>query len=235
MEKEFVLSTQLTLFFSKTIDRPDQLVPELGKKLSDVFDQIPTILPPIQSSNLNIPIVQMGSKDGALVCNISQTRLNIFVNSVGYQNYCDLKEKLLNLTRKISESFQGNIKRVGFVTNFFIEEKESEKVIAELVNAGFKSAVGSLTPHQANIIYSFVDTIGSFNINNYTAIQKISARHDEESLDGVNIIRDFNTIPTDDHKGVLTPDKLEAFIGAAEGKFNLEEIKRVLWPKRGIQ
>ena len=136
-----------------------------------------------------------------------------------------LRDKLLNLMDSTLPNFISNIKRIGFVNNFFVADQNPNQTIAKLIDVKLKNALESEVSHQASLIYSFRETIDKFEINNYTSIHNVDLNNNA----GVMIMRDFNTIPERNYSNKLNKENIKNLLNQMENKFHLEEIKSLLW------
>ncbi|MFH1233418.1 MAG: hypothetical protein V1649_02080 [Patescibacteria group bacterium] len=236
MEKqEILINSQFALFFDQPIQKPENFWQPLNDYMDKVFDQTPIILPVPNDANLNeIPIVQMKSMSGIYSCNISRGRVDFFHAGEGEQKFSDIKD---NLIKEVSNLFiffndkQTKIKRIGFVTRFFMEDEKQDETISILLNDNFKK-IHNGTVYETYIKYVSRDKIKNLKINNYTTIEKFSANISKKgnNIKGVLITRDFNTIPEENYKDEFLLE-IDKFIEKSEEKFNLENIKKELWPK----
>lgn len=230
MKEEIAINTQLALFFDKPIERPDELFSELNKALGGLFTKVPIVLP-LDIPDNNFPIVQ--AQEEAYVCNIAKGRVDFIVRTNTKVDYGGVREQFRPKLEKFFGTFRDKTKRIGFVTNFFIEDEKPGENISNLINKDIKDVLNNdaNSVHQAQIVYSFREKIEDFQFNNYTSIQRMTLeKTDEHPLVGINIIRDFNTIPENNYLNKISYDSLNKILDSAENKFNLERIKKVLWP-----
>lgn len=236
MKEEILINTQLALFFENPLSRPDELSQAFNEQMGGIFDQIPTVIPvPNETQLLDVPVVQMNSKNGVYSCNIARGRADFFHRGVGKQAFTDIKEEFL----KEVENFYGffgekvKIKRIGFVTRFFIEDSDQDKTIAKLLNGDFKTLHSGDT-HEAFIRYvsrinNFIDEI---DVNNFTSLERFFANIKDggTNVKGVLLTRDFNTDPNTPYSEKFNTDKIKSFIDESEKNFKLDNIKKILWP-----
>lgn len=238
MEKEeIIINTQLALFFDQIIEKPEELWPPFNSEMSTIFDITPLIMPVPNKTELNdVPIVQMRSS-GVYSCNIARGRADLFIAGAGKQKFSDVKDDLLNKAKKYFNFFSAKvkIKRIGFVTRFFIDDVEQDKTITKLLNNKFVALHDGNT-HEVFIRYVSRAKINNFDINNFTTLEKFFARIKDvgDNIEGVLLTRDFNTIPEENYKERFDFDALEKFILEGENKFKLEDIKAILWKEMKI-
>lgn len=233
MKEEILINTQFALFFDGLIERPDQLVELFNAEMGNIFDKIPVVIPvPNEPKLSEIPVAQLFSTDGIYSCKIARSRVDFFYAGAGKQKFSDIEYSFKNKVEKLYEFFSDNIKikRMGFVTHFFIEGTEPDKTIAEkLLNDEFRKIHGG-DIYEAFIKYVSRDSVNEFEINNFTTVEKFTARiSDIGELKGILITRDFNTIPEENYKEKLTNEKIKDFIEKSKEKFKLENINDILW------
>lgn len=234
MKEEIFVNTQLALFFESPIQRPDEFVTSFNEAMGKVFDQVPVILPvPNQVQLLGVPLVQMNSGNGVYSCNIARNRVDFFIAGEGKQKFADIKTNLLDKTVKYYNFFtsKSKIKRIGFVVRFFVQDEKPDLAIANLISNDFKEIHDGETS-QTYVRFITRTKIGDYEINNYSSAERTAANIEGvgEKILGVMITRDFNTIPENNYTEKFNVKEVEQFIAEAESKFNLEKIKKLLWP-----
>lgn len=233
-KKEILINTQIALFFDNLLEKPEEIWQSLNNEFDGVFDKTPIILPVPKDQQLNeVPVVQMGSNNGVYSCNIARVRVDFFVAGEGEENFTAKKDIITNISKKLFDFFKNkniNIKRIGFVTRFFIEDEKQDETIAKLLNDNFKNIHDGIV-YESYIKYVSRDKILDFEINNYTTIEKFSANIPSmgNNIKGVLITRDFNTILEKNFKEEFDINKITIFIEKSENKFKLEDIKKILW------
>ena len=234
MKEEIIINTQLALFFESPIQRPDQLVTSFNEAVGEIFDQVPVILPvPNQVQLLEVPLVQINSGNGVYSCNIARNRVDFFIAGEGKQKFADIKTNLLDKVVKYYNFFtsKSKIKRIGFVVRFFVQDEKPDLVVANLISDDFKKIQDGET-NQTYVRFTTRTKIGDYEINNYSSAERTAVNIEKvgEKILGVMITRDFNTIPENNYTEKFSVKEMEQFIREAESKFNLEEIKKLLWP-----
>lgn len=235
MKEEIIINTQFALFFDQPLSKPEEFWQPFNSEMGGIFDQTPIILPvPNESKLYDVPVVQMTSIKGVYSCNIARSRVDLFIAGVGRQKFSDIKNNLLEKIEKYYSFFstKSEIKRVGFVNRFFIRDEGQDKTIAKLLNSDFKT-LHEGDAHQAYVRYVSRIRTRSFDVNNFTAIERFFARISGvgEGIKGVLITRDFNTIPEKNYKSQFSWNNIKEFIEDSERKFKLENIKNILWPR----
>lgn len=234
MKEEILINTQLGLFFDGLIERPDQLVASFNAEMGNIFDKIPVVIPvPNELQLSEIPVVQLSSTSGVYSCNIARSRVDFFIAGVGKQKFLDIKNDLLERLEKYYNFFskKSKIKRIGFVTKFFIEDKEQDKTIVKLLNKDFQTLHNG-DIHEVYIRYVSRGEINDFKINNFTTVERFFARIPEvgDSIKGILITRDFNTIPEENYRDKFGLPGIKIFVEKSQEKYRLEAIKKILWP-----
>lgn len=236
MEKEkIIINSQFALFFDQPIMKPEEFWQGLNSKMDNIFDQTPTILPVPNDPNLNdVPIVQMKSSTGIYSCNISRGRADFFHAGSGKEDFAVIKNNFIKEVSNLFIFFKDNpikVKRIGFVSRFFVQDDDQDKTIAKLLNDEFKKIHGENT-YETYVRHVSRDEIDEFKINNLTTIEKFFARiaGAVENTKGILITRDFNTVPGEEnYKDVFTVEKIKSFIEKSEEKFKLDDINKILW------
>lgn len=232
-KKEIIINIQLALFFSNPLIKPEEFWQSFNSSMDSIFDNTPLIMPvPNDPKVYDIPVVQMNSSRGVYSCNIARNRVDFFVAGVGEQSFSDIKSDLLEKSEKFFRFFseKSKIKRIGFVSRFFIEDKGQDKTIANLLNDNFK-ALHNGDVHEVSVRYVSRVKIDSFDINNFTTIEKFLARISgiDERKKGILITRDFNTIQEKNYENQLDWNDIKKIVDASVKKYKLEDIKKVLW------
>ncbi|MFA5947057.1 MAG: hypothetical protein WC813_03455 [Patescibacteria group bacterium] len=239
MKDEILINTQLALFLDRLIDRPEDRYQRLNEALGGIMDGNLIALPiPIELSD--IPVVQLSSKDGIYGCNIARGRIDLFVAGEGRQPFEAKMKTITELSEKLiafcgAESLP--IKRVGFVSRFFIPEQSQDKVIEQAIVPGFRDLFG--IESESAFVEVFVRYVRSvkfdefdFNVNNFVTLERMSARLSGEPSEvaGIQITRDFNSNPTENLSSKFSNFSIRKFIEQSKESFKLKEIEKTLWP-----
>ncbi len=242
-KEEILINTQFALFFDSIIQKPEELWLPLNKEFNGIFNQnIPPVVIPVPNQpQLNdVPVVQLRTDDGIYQCNISRGRADFFIAGAGKEKYANIKTELLEKFVTFASFFfrETKINRVGFVTRFFFEEDNQDKVIANLLQDKFINIFNEVTGvnnvHEVDVKYVSRIKIDGLDVNNNTNINKFYANIAESTdIKGILVTRDFNTIPEkkSENLNILNSSKVKTFIESAEGYFKLDEINKILWPK----
>lgn len=239
MKEEIIINTQLALFFSQSIQRPDELWQVFNSSMGNIFDQVPVTLPvPDEPQLREIPLVQAVSVNGIHACKIARGRVDYFHFGDGNQKFSDIKNDFLKEIKNYFDFFSSKvvIKRIGFVCRFFIEDRDHSKTIAKLLDKKFKD-LHQGNAHQAYARYVSRFEKDNFKLNNYTTVEKTSATISGagSGINGILITRDFNTIPEEDYSNKLNPENIKKFIENGESNFKLSEIKKILYDEKATQ
>lgn len=237
-----LITTQIALFFKQPLTKPEDLYADLNHSLLNRFDATPVIIPVPPDSQLNeIPIVQMRATTGGYYANLARSRADLILAGKGREVFDCTKQEEIKKSAQIFFDFFRNqkmeVKRIGFVTSFFLEEQEPDKVLSNAIfNSGLKkiptSGEGTDTEKDVAVRYVTRFDFKETKINNLFAVERFGGRISGESgtPKGVQIVRDFNTIPEEDYSGKISLDYLKEFLDKAISLFKLDETKKLLWP-----
>ena len=233
IHESILINTQLALFLNDAFVRPDKLVAGLNEIMGSVFNAAPTILPIPDLPGLEAaPMVQMKSSDGVYSCDISRVRVDFCLAGIGNQKFADLREDFINKATACMRFLESNsitVKRLGFISRFFVEERSAFLPVANLLKPEFcQTFLGD--GHEVFLRYVSRTQMFSMNVNNFTTLEKFSARILGQQQDGILIVRDFNSIPEDDYPDKISSGMIRAFITNSEAEFKLTELQRLLWP-----
>lgn len=229
------INTQFAIYYNKELEKPEQeLWPALSATLKNQLDQTPMILPvPNQPTLIDIPIVQAVSKNNAFKLNISRRRVDFFVYGQGRNATYKGIQKLLyelerNLVKEVNNIVQ--IKWIGLILNFFIEDSNPDMIISRLIDSKFKSLHKGKTLEASVDYIEQIEVLGK-KINNHTQLQAGRAKFKSEKSEepGVLISRDLNTKPEENGDNYVDEEFTEKFIQFAEQNLNLDEIISLLW------
>lgn len=237
MKKSPVLiNTQIALFFKDGIERPDLIYNDLNTQMGGIFSLPPQIIPlPNESQFDQVPLIQMTSKNSVYSLNIAKKRADFFISGEGLEAFESkkglLKEKssiFLNFFKEHSE-----IKRMGFVTRFFIEDIDPVSNIKSLISPDFinihKKDGEELETFDAYVRFASKSKFKSIDILNHSFIDKGNVTITNERKEGVLITRDFYTSPNDDHSKIINEKFLIDFIEYGSELFKINEISKLIW------
>lgn len=235
---EILINTQTAFFFEKILEKPEGIWESLNNELGGVFDQTPIILPvPRDQKLMEVPVVQMLSSSGVYSCNISRARIDFFIAGEGEQAFNVKEEEMINMSSKLFNFLKKDpgIKRIGFVSRFFIKEEKQDEILKNILNKKFIDL--HTEGEESAFVESYVKYVQkikvlNLDVNNFTTIEKYFANIPSagENIKGVLVTRDFNTIP---ELNLVSQDGFEvsAFMREGATKFHLREIKELLWPE----
>lgn len=241
MDKEIILiNTQFAVVFNNPLSKPDDLYSDLNKKMGSVFDDTPITLPiPNEIQFMDIPVVQMRSKSGVFSLNIARNRADFIFAGSGEEDFSDKKDAFINYSKIIFDHFLSSsaIKRIAFVTRFFVAEENPNEAIGKILNDDFKllhnrEEATDSKPIDSFVRYATQSTLENFEVNNLTSLEYFIARitGKEDNLKGVLITRDFNTNAEKNYSSELTASYVEAFIKENSEIFKLDVIENLIWP-----
>lgn len=243
MKEEILINSQISLVFEKRNEHPENYWQGINDEMNNVFDETPMIIPVPNEIPLDeVPVVQMKSSNGILMCNISRSRVDFYFHGNGTQKYSEIKTEFLNKVEKITHFFDVKqsikIKRIGFVSRFFIEDETQDKTISMILDDSFKKI--HFENDEDNTYRTFIRyvnriSLNNLDTNNFTSIERFSANIIDygNNIPGVLITRDFNTSPENENEyvGIINQEKVKTFIELSEQRFNLNLFKELLWPQ----
>lgn len=228
--KDFILiQTQLALFFKQRLDRPDKLLPHVEEAMPGLFSSSPLVLPIPDDRHLDsAPVVQL--RGARARSDIARIRADIFYPGRGPESYKAVEEDFLSqavLFFRFVKSEVG-ISRVGFLTNFFVQEPEPDNVISTILSNEFKQTFTGTT-REAHVRFNKRHTLGKLEVNNVVSLQRSKATIGKEEKEGIAISRDINTLPDKDYSLELSERSVEELLRSSANSFNLAELGNVLW------
>ncbi len=240
MKEKILINAQFAIIFSSPLASPEKLYAELNNKMKDVFDSTPVILPvPNELQLLDVPIVQMNSKTGVYSAHISRGRGDLFIAGSGVEVFNEKKDEFIEKSKVFFNYFSSetSIKRIAFITRFFIIEPKPNNVISNLLNSTFKSlhdidgADANQDVIDSSIRYVSSIQVGSFKVNNFTTLEEFNARISgiPGSQKGILITRDFNTNPNENYSEEFHAEAITSFIEDTSKLFKVDEIEQLLW------
>ncbi len=227
MKEESILNTQFAIFFNNPYLNPENLWVAINTSFGGVFST-PLIQPVPTTPEFNeFPVVQIKSTN--ININIARLRLDVFIKGAEGKKFKDVKKDLLDSVKKIIRLIEKegiSYYRMGFVSNFFIEEAEPQNKIANFLAENPTNINSGLT-QDISIRYSTREKIRDFDINNLTIIGRFKGLIEGlGERDGIIITRDFNTLPNKKYE--LKEADVLLFINESEKIFTLEKIVEVL-------
>lgn len=227
MRKIFITNTQMALFFKDYLPQPENFWQDIKAKTNNVLDVTPLIVPVPNDSRLaDVPVVQLFSVGKKYSCNIARGRIDFFINEQPGEKLEEVKKDLIEKTKVLFSMFSTSpkIKRVGFVTRFFIDNSAGDLSVAKIISENFKKQhSGSI--HETYVKFVTRTTYLALQLNNYTTIENVTRKTDHEVVKGVLITRDFNTAPEDDCSAQLSDEAfVENFVKFGSAQFKLDEL-----------
>lgn len=191
-----ILSIQLALFFEKSISRPDGLINPLNKKLNNLFDGVPIIMPVPDSDKIKVelPVVQLTSKTSGYRCNISKNRIDFFYRPKNIiKDFKNIKnefnDKAIKFIETVLDSNVSLVNRIGFVIDYFIEHNNPS---LRLQKKYISLQLGDL--RDIAIRFNKKNIIENLSINDVTNMQTGFLIVDKKQKKGFLIQRDINNI-----------------------------------------
>ena len=199
------------------------------------LDDSPLVVPvPNEQQLYNVPVVSLKSKNSSVSVNIARARADIFIAGEGREKFDSKRDKIIEDVKSFFNYFYKltKIKRIGFVTRFFVEDDDQDKSIERLLADQFKD-LNEGSVHEAFVRYvTRIENMSGFSVNNFTSVEKKLAKIKGvgDNVKGVLITRDFNTDPEQSYVGKFNAEIIEQFLNMSEQNFNLDKIKNILWP-----
>lgn len=187
---------QLALFFRNTLDRPDEKYSSLNKKMNNLFNAPPTILPLPEDAPSNIPMVQLSSEDKKYSSNISKKRADLFLNPNPNDNLDSILKDFYIKSENFIDFFVNfcRINRMGFIADNFMFEKNSLKKINDKY---FKKDLSK--SHELKIRFNERNSLNGIEYNNITEISNVTANVDNSKKKGILIHKDLNNVQINDY------------------------------------
>lgn len=228
------MNCQFAIYFAQELSRPEQLWQTLNSSMGSKFDQTPLILPlPDEKTFLEVPVVQVVSKNNAFRLNISRKRLDFFIYGQGKNaDFSQIKDVLETSIKILLKEVKKIIfiQWIGFVQNYFIEDADPAARIAVILDNKLKKIHGGKTLEASVDYVERISALG-IKVNNRTVLQPASAKFKGETKDtkGLIIARDFNTKPEENKNDFISKEFLINFIQFTEENLNLDKLTFLLW------
>lgn len=195
MEKNeiFISSVDCAIFFRPTISIDKKvklaLLEKITEKCGELLNGEPTLLPIPLDAPLEIPRLQLNSKDNSFFWGISMLRSDLKFDESGEPNkkISDISEKLFKYFNEIltlyTEEFDWGIGRLAFVVNYFSELNDRA---SDFITSNFLRDM----PVFKSIELSFLkkDNIGGINVNRWLRM-KCAEKNDHL----LHLLFDINT------------------------------------------
>ncbi len=191
-----VITIQVGIFFSQSIDRPDFLIETFNKKMGNIFDKMPVILPIPNNIPDDMPIVILSSKNEKFESKIAKGRCDLFIHFDFTEGDVNISiEMYRTLLQKYIECFSNYaVNRIGVVTTLFYECKDPVKKISDKYFAGnYKNRAEIAIRYNEKKNYKRLELNNIFYINDVSL--RIKGSEDEHI--GALIKYDINNVPTE--------------------------------------
>jgi hypothetical protein len=222
--KPSIMNLRLVLFFNQQLQRPDKLMDKLKLKFSELFDDIPTILPMVQLAPPDYPVIQLKSTDNTHKCSISKVNIELSFTPKSIEDYKDIEnsfyEIIASFVETVIEYNNNMINRVGFVLNYFIPDTDP---VTKITDAYINKQIG--TTSEISIRFNNREESNSPIINNITYITNANIINSDGNSSGIHIQRDINNQVTND---VLTVEFISTFIKQRSKEFYKSELYKVV-------
>jgi len=219
-----LLNAQLAVFFERNLKKPESFYSELDKELGSIFDQTPIIIPiPEDDPNLGgVPVVQMRSSN-PFACNLAYARADFLCLGKGSnQRFDSVQEYFLEKSENFVQFFRKKdykIKRIGFITRFFILSDNADKRISmSLKPSFFESQKGDVIETHITNATTFTDEETEIKTNFLVSLNRTKSTIFEvgSDLDGIELLLDVNT----------SPEKFDEYVEKVDANFVRNFIER---------
>lgn len=214
------LSTQLAIFLSENITRPDKLFNSLNEDLGEIIDTMPQIFPLPPGIPVDMPVVMGNASNGIYTLNISASRVDIIrtylpeedkaKSLLEFKSKCKLLMSLLLVNYKIA--------RIGIVGNFYIESKNPSSFITKNF---FRKEDSTL--QEASVRLNKVSDEFGMKFNNILSLNVAEMESATYSGKCVLIQTDNNSIPGENP---LTPSTINDVFDKKSNAYSEEYIKQ---------
>lgn len=182
------IKLQLAIFIDQPLMRPEKIGDNINDFMQDLFNTTPVITPIPFETPFEMAVVQMRSMDSIHELNISKNRIDYFVNESAdiFKLYESNAKKIMNCLSRL----QIGTTRLGFVFNYFIEDKNAIKTIA----TRYLKEPERL--EEIGLRYNKPIKMSGYTLNNIIQInnsEKLVA--DKKPILGILINHDINTVP----------------------------------------
>lgn len=233
---ETLINIQFGYIFEETEKRPDQLATEINRIFQTTFDAVPLILPvPEETAFDDFPIAQLKSTNGIYNCNVSRSRIDLLIKGNGIETFKTVYDATADIRTKIIKTIseKKRAKRLAFIVRYFIQDDSKGQIITKLMTEDIKKLIiGDSFESVINYV-SRLNFEGS-KINNYLLVEPNEAKivGTDKIQNGVQITRDFNTVIGTQYNETLGYALFQKLIDLGIENLHLDEIKKLLWPKK---
>lgn len=190
---------QLVLF-SPVIAIVDKLktANALNDSLSGILDGDPVILPLPEDVPLEIPRIQLKSKDGHYNLSIAKSRLDFIFRYKEDEEkppfpVPGLFEKFLVISQYFKENIHTQFTRSAMVTNWIIELEKSPGA-EHLLSKYIRKEVPLREPYELELHYLTRESIAGLNVNKWTRIKSARKISEPEQNKFIAFHIDINTL-----------------------------------------
>jgi len=215
------LRYQIALFYKNMIKRPDEIYVTLNKKMGNLFDSVPTVIPLASEIPGDIPMVQLSSKDDKYKCTISKDRTHFFYfpqEEMAIDDYVIKAKKFIEYILKVAK-----VNRIGFISQNIIKDENPVNRINQ-----FYFNFDLSKSKEINIRFNILKEFRGISINDVIDVKNamLENRETREMDDVILIQRDMNTDSQNTKE--LTREILDDFIDSFKGCLVGKEIERLI-------
>jgi len=209
--------------FPKNLDLTDKIkiANDLKSNAGGIFDGEPTILPLLNDAPPEIPRIILKSKDNVFSCNISNSRIDFFLQNASAENNFEVvKKDYLLKVESLYKYFVNNLKtsigRIGFVVNFVskLDDSANKLLIQTVLQNDFYFAKSSKIKN-ISLIFSEGDKLNNgFDVNRIIQIESLRKISDPADDKLISIKYDLNTSPEKFKESNLTYENIKSILVA---------------------
>lgn len=200
---------QIALFFLTSPDRTDEIFYSLNKKLNNLFDAQPVILPLPDDAPRDVPSVQANTKNGLYALVISKLRIDFVLNNTSADDDSNIradefKELSLQFVRGMYDMGY-SFNRIGLIS---INILDDENPVLHIRDQYFKDKISS--PFELSLRFNNRHTGKALVVNDITDIASQEIVANNVVTKRIIINKDINNMPVP--KQSLSRDKIFNFI-----------------------
>lgn len=218
------INIQLVLFLNQVFQRPDLKYQELNKKMNNVFNGVPHIMPIPDGAPLEIPVVQMKSNNNKYNLNLAKNRIDFFLNlgqKISDENIEDFKIKSKNIVEYFNST--NKISRVGLLGQYFKETTKGVEIIDEKY---FNNSMRSM--NELQIRFNEKNLLNELPMNNISNISSVSGQIFNKDTEGVLVTKDINTDISSNTDKALSKKNIDNILDNYLGELHSRKIQELI-------
>lgn len=221
-----LISTQVALFSTSLISRPDLVMNKVNDKLGNILDGMPTILNLPPDVPAEIPLAQIQSNNGLYHLNVSRSRVDFILNEVydveakPVDTFKKFKVSIDKYYKSILDSIEVN--RIGIIFTLFEPDEQNIKTIYDKYIA--KEYPSGAT--EAMIRTNVQNVSKGYIFNNIHTIQAADLHINNSVYRGILIQIDTNNVV--EEKKVLNSEDISNAISIAGRSISNKEVRELI-------